>query len=71
MVVDGQMMDSKRVGYLTKDSILAKEYVTQITALNNWIDAYKGQINNLHHELAVTKHQLDQVRYGLPPTSAN
>jgi hypothetical protein len=47
---------------LTKDSILAKEYGTQITGLNNWIDAYKGQ------ELAATKHQLNQTRYGLPPT---
>jgi hypothetical protein len=51
------------VKYLTKDSVLAKEYVTQITGLNNWIDAYKGQIDGLRHELATTKYQLDQLRY--------
>jgi hypothetical protein len=33
------------VKYLTKDSALAKEDVTQITGLNNWINAYKGQID--------------------------
>src|SRR5262249_31402912 len=66
MVVDGEILDGKRVKYLTKDSILAKEYLTQITGLNNWIDAYKGQIDSLRQELAATKYQLDYVRYGLP-----
>jgi hypothetical protein len=66
MVIDGEVLDSKRVKYLTKDSVLAKEYVTHITGLNNWIDAYKGQIDGLQHELAVTKYQLDQLRYGSP-----
>ena len=66
MVIDGEVLDSKRVKYLTKDSVLAKEYVTQITGLNNWIDAYKGQIDGLKHELAVTKYQLDQLLYAAP-----
>ena len=70
MVIDGEVMDGKRVKYLTKDSVLAKEYVTEITGLKNWIDAYKGQIDNLRNELAATKYQLDQARYGLPPTLA-
>ena len=69
MIIDGEVMDSKRVKYLTKDSILANEYVTQITGLNNWIDAYKGQIDTLKHELAATKHELEHVRYGLLPPS--
>src|SRR5262249_53803713 len=68
MVIDGEVIDSKRVKYLTKDAVLAKEYLTQITGLNNWIDAYKGQIDGLKHELAVTTYQLDQLRYGLLPT---
>jgi len=66
MVIDGEVLDSKRVKYLTKDSVLAKEYLTQITGLNNWIDAYKGQIDGLRQELAATKYQLDHLRYGLP-----
>jgi hypothetical protein len=44
--------------------VLAREYVTQITGLHNWINAYKGQIDGLQHELAVTKYQLDKARYG-------
>jgi hypothetical protein len=67
MIVDGEVMDSKRVKYLTKDSILADEYVTEIRGLNNWIDAYKGQIDSLKQELAALKHQFDHVRIGLPP----
>jgi hypothetical protein len=39
--------------------------------LNNWIDAYKGQIDGLRHELAVTKYQLDQARYGSPAVVAS
>src|SRR5215831_6268509 len=69
MVIDGDVLDSKRVKYLTKDSVLAKEYVTQITGLNNWIDAYKGQIENLRQELAAAKYQLDHLRYGLPAST--
>src|SRR6516162_9395000 len=61
MVIDGEVLDAKRVKYLTKDSVLAKEYVTQISGLNNWINAYKGQIDGLRHELAATKYQLDQA----------
>ena len=69
MIIDGEVMDGKRVKYLTKDSILANEYVTQITGLNNWIDAYKGQIDGLKHDLAAARHELEHVRYGLlPPT---
>jgi chromosome segregation ATPase len=71
MVVDGEVMDSKRVKYLTKDAVLAKDYLTQIMGLNNWIDAYKGQIDGLKHELAVTKYQLDQLRYGMLPRDIN
>jgi len=67
MVVDGEILDGKRVKYLTKDEILAKEYKTEIMGLNNWIDAYKGEIDRLKHELAVTKHHFDQLRYGPPP----
>ena len=67
MVIDGEVMDSKRLKYLTKDAVLAKDYLTQIMGLNNWIDAYKGQIDGLKHELAVTKYQLDQLRYSIPP----
>src|SRR5215470_14958750 len=69
MVVDGEVLDSKRVKYLTKDSVLAKEYLTQISHLNNWIDAYKGQIDNLRQELSATKYQLDHLRYGLPAST--
>src|SRR5215831_16885127 len=71
MVVDGEVLDSKRVKYLTKDSVLAKEYLTQITGLNNWINAYKGQIDGLRHELAATKYQLDQARYASPAAAAS
>src|SRR6516225_5233198 len=67
MVIDGEILDGKRVKYLTKDEILAKEYKTEIMGLNNWIDAYKGEIDRLKHELAVTKHHFDQLRYGPPP----
>jgi len=52
---------------LTKDEMLAKEYHTEIMHLNNWIAAYKGQIDALKHELSVTKHHFDQLRYGPPP----
>ena len=44
---------------------------TQITGLNNWINAYKGQIDGLRHELAATKYQLDQARYGSPTAVAS
>jgi chromosome segregation ATPase len=47
--------------------MLAKEYKTEIMGLNNWIAAYKGQIDALKHELSVTKHHFDQLRYGPPP----
>ena len=67
MVVDGEILDGKRVKYLTKDEILAKEYKTEIMGLNNWIDAYKCEIDRLKHELAVTKHHFDSLRYGPPP----
>jgi hypothetical protein len=73
MVVDGEVMDGKRVKYLTKDSILAKDYLSQIQGLNNWIDSYKGQVDGLKHELAVAKHRLDKLQHaeahadGAPP----
>jgi hypothetical protein len=64
MVVDGEVMDGRRVKYLTKDTILAKEYLTEIQGLKNWIDAYRGEIDGLKHELAVAKHLLDQAAQG-------
>src|SRR5262249_12755985 len=63
MVIDGEVLDGKRVKYLTKDAVLAQEYQTQITHLNNVIASYKGQVDALKHELAMTTHQLDQLRY--------
>src|SRR3984893_6914566 len=65
MVLDGEVLDGKRVKYLTKDAVLAQEYQTQIMGLNNVIASYKGQIDGLKHELAMTRHQLDQLRHGL------
>src|SRR5947209_10589647 len=41
--------------------------LTEIMGLNNWIAAYKGQIEGLKHELAVTKHHLQQLQYGPAP----
>jgi hypothetical protein len=70
MVVDGEVMDGKRVKYLTKDAVLAGEYLTEIQGLKNWIDAYKGEIDRLKHELAAAKYQLDQERYGRPVSAA-
>jgi hypothetical protein len=70
MVVDGEVLDGKRVKYLTKDALLATEYQTQIMGLNNTIASYVGQIDQLKHELAVTKYQLDQLRYGFRPTES-
>ena len=67
MVIDGEVLDGKRVKYLSKDAVLAKEYQTQIMYLNNMIASYKGEVDGLKHELTMTKHQLDQLRYGLPP----
>ena len=67
MVIDGELMDAKRVKYLTKDTVLAKEYLTEIQGLKNWIDAYRGQIDGLKHELSVTKHILNEVTHGAPP----
>jgi hypothetical protein len=66
MVIDGEVLDGKRVKYLTKDGILAKEYLTEIQGLKNWIDSYKGQIDALKNNLAGTQYQLDQARYGRP-----
>jgi hypothetical protein len=66
MVIDGEVMDGKRVKYLTKDGVLAKEYLTQIMGLNNWIDSYKGQVDALKHDLAVARYQLDKLRYSEP-----
>jgi len=67
MVIDGEVLDGKRVKYLTKDAILAKEYLTEIQGLNNWIASYKGQIDGLKHELAVARHFLAQLSHGAPP----
>src|SRR5262249_45584993 len=67
MVIDGEIMDAKRVKYLTKDVVLAKEYLTEIQGLKNWIDAYRGEIDGLKHELSVAKHILNEVTHGAPP----
>jgi hypothetical protein len=67
MVIDGEVMDGKRVKYLTKETILAKEYLPEIQGLKNWIDAYRGEIDGLKHELSVTKHLLNEVTHGSPP----
>jgi hypothetical protein len=64
MVVDGEVFDGKRVKYLTKNTILAKEYLTEIQGLKNWIDSYRGEIDGLKHELALTKYHLDQATFG-------
>jgi len=64
MVIDGEVMDGRRVKYLTKDSILAKEYLVEIQGLKNRIDSYKGQIEGLKHEVATYKYHLDRARYG-------
>jgi hypothetical protein len=69
MVVDGEVLDSRRVKYLTQDSVLAKKYLTEIMGLNNWIDSYKGQIAGLKQEIAATRHELEHVRFGLAPPS--
>ena len=69
MVIDGEVLDGKRVKYLTKDAMLSKEYQTQIMHLNNVIASYKGEVDGLKHELAMTKHQLDQLRYGFSPAN--
>ncbi len=67
MTIDGEVMDGKRVKYLTKDAILGKEYLSEIQGLKNWLDAYRGQIDGLKHELAVATHLLNQVTHGAPP----
>jgi len=64
MVVDGEVFDGRRVKYLTKDAILAKEYLTEIQGLKNWIDSYRGQLDNAKHELALTKFFLDRATFG-------
>jgi hypothetical protein len=69
MVVDGEILDAKRVKYLSKDAVLTQEYQTRIMGLNNIIASYKGQIDELAHELATTKYQLDQLKYGARPTA--
>jgi SAM-dependent methyltransferase len=70
MVVDGEIMDGRRVKYLTKDAMVATEYSTEIQGLKNWVASYKGQVDGLQHELAVAKYQLDRLRYGEPYSTA-
>lgn len=64
MVIDGDIMDGKRVKYLTKDELLAREYLPQIMHLKNRIDSYVGQIDGLKHELAATRQQLSRAGWG-------
>jgi hypothetical protein len=47
--------------------MLAREYKTEIMGLNNLIESYKGEIDRLRHELAATKHHLDDLVYGPAP----
>jgi hypothetical protein len=63
MVVDGEIMDGRRVKYLTKDTVLAGHYNVEIMHRDNVIASMKGQIDGLQHELAVTKYRLDKARY--------
>jgi hypothetical protein len=63
MVVDGEVLDAKRVKNLTKDRLMAEEYQPQIQHLNNVIASYKGQVDELTNELARTEYQLDQLRF--------
>jgi len=63
MIVDGEVLDGKRVKYLTTNSILARKYLPEIQHLNNLIDSYKGQVNNLKHDLALTNYHLTKARY--------
>jgi hypothetical protein len=64
MVVDGEVLDAKRVKNLTKDRLMAEEYQPQLQHLNNVIALYKGQVGELNNELARAKYQLDQLRCG-------
>jgi septal ring factor EnvC (AmiA/AmiB activator) len=61
MVIDGEVMDGKRVKYLTKDAILAKEYLSEIQELKKWIEAHKIQIDGLQHDLETTRLRLSQA----------
>jgi hypothetical protein len=66
MVVDGEILDSRRVKYLTKDRVLADHYNVEIMGRDNVIASLNGQVNGLRHELAVAKYQLDKARYDAP-----
>jgi hypothetical protein len=67
MVVDGEVLDGKRVKYLTKDEMLAKEYKTEIMHLNNVVRSCQEQIETLKFDVASTKHHFDVLRFGPPP----
>ena len=67
MIIDGEVMDAKRVKYLTKDALLAKEYLTEIQGLRNLIESYRGQVDTLRNELGITTHILNQLTQGAPP----
>jgi SAM-dependent methyltransferase len=64
MIVDGEVMDAKRVKHLTTESILAKHYLSEIQGLKNWIESYKGQVKTLTYELERAKYRLDRLQYG-------
>ena len=74
MVIDGEVLDSKRVKYLTKNSVLA---LIQLFNPVIWVRYSFGRNRSRPlqaptkarsmasgHELASTKYQLDQARYG-------
>jgi hypothetical protein len=73
MVIDGEIMDAKRVKHLTKDEILSKHYGVEIQHRDNVIASLTGQVEDLRSELAVIKYRFDQLRYGgtLTPTVAS
>jgi hypothetical protein len=64
--VDGEILDSRRVKYLTKDRILSDHYRVEIMGRDNVIASLQGQVDSLKHELATAKYQLDKARYDAP-----
>jgi hypothetical protein len=66
MVVDGEILDSRRVKYLTKDRVLSDHYRVEIMGRDNIIASLQGQVDGLRHELATAKYQLDKARYDAP-----
>ncbi len=66
MVVDGEILDGRRVKHLTKDRILAEHYMSEVTGRDNVIASLQGQVNGLKHDLATSTYLLDKSRYNAP-----